>query len=182
MKKGFTLIEILVSMGIISYLGIFIVQALTATIRSNSKIEIMKEIKQNGDYAVSLLQRKIQSAQTINCSANNHQLSLTYFDGTTETIQSEYITPTPGCRMVVRTVPPNPTPTIVSVITSTNLVLEPTPAICSNAFLIERCDTISSIDSGVKISFPLLQRSGGTNIDKAQMKFELGAQIRNSGN
>jgi prepilin-type N-terminal cleavage/methylation domain-containing protein len=73
MKKrnlfGFSLIEMLVVIGILALLSVFIVQSFISTIRTNTKAEIMRDLKQNGDYALSFFTRKIQNATSIDCSS-----------------------------------------------------------------------------------------------------------------
>ncbi len=70
-KMGFTLLEILVSVTIISGLSILIAQAFFTTSRSNTKTEILKEVKQNGDFALGIIGKMVRESYgiTSTCAA-----------------------------------------------------------------------------------------------------------------
>ncbi len=61
-KKGFTLIEILISVSVLATVGVLIAQAFFTTTRSNTKTEILKDVKQNGDFAMDIMERMVHSA------------------------------------------------------------------------------------------------------------------------
>lgn len=65
MKKGFTIIELVVSIGIIAILGLTVSQIFVSTIRTNTKTEILKEVKQNGEFAMEVMVRMIQNAEKV---------------------------------------------------------------------------------------------------------------------
>jgi len=64
-NRGFTLIEILVSIGIIAIISVLIAQSFFSTTRSNTKAELLKDIKQNGDYAIEIMGRMIRNARDV---------------------------------------------------------------------------------------------------------------------
>lgn len=66
-EKGFTLIEILM---VVFLLGIVVVigsNLFFSILKGASKAEITKEVKQNGDYAMNVMERMIRNAQSANC-------------------------------------------------------------------------------------------------------------------
>src|SRR5574341_1852665 len=68
MKKngaGFTLLEVLVAIGIMALVGTLIAQVFFTTTRSNTKVEITKDVKQSGDFAVEVMSRIIRNAVSI---------------------------------------------------------------------------------------------------------------------
>lgn len=64
-------------MSIAAVIGILITQVFFTTTRSNTKTEILKEAKQNGEYALGQMVRMIRNAQSISstCSAGGTTLS-----------------------------------------------------------------------------------------------------------
>lgn len=66
LQKGFTLLEILVVMSIVSVAGIIVAGILVSTLRGSSKVNIVSSVKQNGDYAVAQMARIIRSASSVN--------------------------------------------------------------------------------------------------------------------
>lgn len=76
-NKGFTLLEILVAMGVASVVGVLITQVFFTTTRSNTKTELLKEVKQNGEYAVNIMERMIHNARDVTsvCASTGSALS-----------------------------------------------------------------------------------------------------------
>jgi len=64
-QRGFTLIEIIVSVGIIAFISVVIAQTFFTTTRVNTKTELINDIKQNGDFALEYMIRAIRSAQQV---------------------------------------------------------------------------------------------------------------------
>lgn len=76
MKKGFTLIETLVSLGILAILSGIIMTIIFVVLRSSDKIEKIKEIKQNGETVSSVMTDFIRQADSIDCSGVPDQLGV----------------------------------------------------------------------------------------------------------
>lgn len=64
-KRGFTLIEILVVFGILAIISVVASNMFFAVLRGTTKTKSMQLIKQNGDYAISLMVRMIRNARSI---------------------------------------------------------------------------------------------------------------------
>lgn len=63
--RGFTLIEILIAISLVGLIGSVASTTLFNIFQGVSKTEIIKEIKQNGDSALSVMERSIRSAADI---------------------------------------------------------------------------------------------------------------------
>ena len=61
-KSGFSLIEILVVIVILGVLGTVATQSLFSLLRGAAKTEVVKEVKQNGDYALSVMEVKLRNS------------------------------------------------------------------------------------------------------------------------
>jgi prepilin-type N-terminal cleavage/methylation domain-containing protein len=166
--KGFTLIEILVSLTIIAIIGVVIVQTFLTTVRANTKAEVMREIKQNGDIAMSVITKRILAANTvITPIGTSDSLTITDSEGVNEyTYQAEEIDGL--CR--------------ISEITGVDHV-----AMISKSVTVHNCDMDFVVnDNGdgvanrITVSFRLLQANSSEDvIDKATMRFQTTTVMRN---
>ncbi len=68
--QGFTLLEIIVAMGIIGLLSVVMTQTLFTTTRSNTKTEVLKDVKQNGDFSLDVMSRMIRSAKSVSSACS----------------------------------------------------------------------------------------------------------------
>lgn len=78
---GFTLIEVLMTVFI---LGIVIVvggNLFFSILKGASKTELTKEVKQNGDYALAVMERMIKGATYLNCTGAPSAIEITSPDG-----------------------------------------------------------------------------------------------------
>jgi len=64
---GFTLIEAVIAISILSLVGLISSSFLLTTLSSSSKVEVSKEVRQNGDYALSVMKGLILSADSVTC-------------------------------------------------------------------------------------------------------------------
>ena len=116
MKKGFTLIEILVVLTIFGIIALIGGQILTATIKGKNKAEATAKVKSEGNYVISVMEREIHSAQNIiNCTGN--QIDYTDADGKQKTFYWDAQGST--IKSGLLSSPQNLTSTYVSVITFT---------------------------------------------------------------
>lgn len=69
--RGFTLIEILVSLMIFAILAVVANQILFTTLRGTSKSEVEARVRGEGNYALSVMERALHSSRGIvSCSSN----------------------------------------------------------------------------------------------------------------
>ncbi len=64
-KRGFTLIEILVVFSILAVISVVASNMFFAILRGTTKTKTMQLVKQNGDYAISLMVRMIRNARSV---------------------------------------------------------------------------------------------------------------------
>lgn len=64
-RRGFTLVELLVAVSLIGIVGGIATIILFTTLQGASKSDIMREVKQNGDYAISVMERMIRNANSV---------------------------------------------------------------------------------------------------------------------
>jgi len=80
MKKGFTLIEIMVVISVFAVLSVLVTRSVMVTIRGSKKSESQIKVRENVNYAFSVMERQLRSAQKIlSCSADE-PLEILYTD------------------------------------------------------------------------------------------------------
>lgn len=70
-NRGFTLLEMVVSLGIIAVVSVLLSQVFITSLRSSTKTEIRKDVKQNGDHALESMVRMIQNAQEVSSACSS---------------------------------------------------------------------------------------------------------------
>ncbi len=74
-KNGFTLIEALISVSIISIIGLIIASLLSRTFQSNTKTQLLGNIKRNGSAALTYMDQSIRGAESVVCVGNKGALT-----------------------------------------------------------------------------------------------------------
>ena len=85
-EKGFTLVELLVTISIVAMVGVVASSTLFSLFRGASKSEILKEVKQNGETALSVMEQKVRNATSVLCTSlggSQYFMTITNQDGTT---------------------------------------------------------------------------------------------------
>ncbi len=72
MKKGFSIIEILVVVGIFAMIAVISTQAVVSSLTSARKSEAAIQVKENLDYTVTVMERKLRNAQKITTCTTSH--------------------------------------------------------------------------------------------------------------
>lgn len=86
-KSGFTLIEILIAVALIGVIGTIVTQVFFLGFKSQAKSEMLKEIKQNGDYTITVIEGMVRNASDIipvptgKCNNNSDAFSIINSDG-----------------------------------------------------------------------------------------------------
>lgn len=70
-NKGFTLIEMLVVVSLVGLVSIIASGFLIVSLMSSSKANITKEIRQSGNYALSVMEGLILGSVSVGCSSPN---------------------------------------------------------------------------------------------------------------
>ena len=69
-NKAFTLVEVLVVIGILSIAGVLVLAIFSSTLRGNNKSQILISIKQNGQSVLETMTSTIRGADNLVCPAN----------------------------------------------------------------------------------------------------------------
>lgn len=175
MQRGFTLIELIVAMAIISGLGIVIAQAFFTTTRSNTKVERLTDVKQNGDYALAVLERLIRNARTLTASCTS---------GGTQATPSIAIVNPDGLTTTFQCVLDGSVTRVASVssvgteyLTGSSVTLGGTS--CDTDTLNFYCTSQAQIARSVKVTFQLSQKGTPTDqFEKASTAFQTSVGLR----
>lgn len=174
---GFTLLEILVSIGILAIISILLSQTFISVTRTNSKGEISREIKQNGDSAIGIMTRLIQNSLTVSsaCDAagtSANTLTIVNPDGGSSIFSCDAA----GSGVTRLASASGETPTTLQYLTSPDVTLGDDCATALNF----TCTTLPDETKSVKISFNLSQLGSiqGT-YEKATAAFTTTVNLRN---
>lgn len=86
LQTGFTMLELLVVISVISVAGVLVSGIIVSTLRGSNKATAVSNVKQNGDYALAQMSRVIRSATDIdllpcgNPSAAKKTITVTQLD------------------------------------------------------------------------------------------------------
>lgn len=75
--RGFTIIELLVALVVFVILAAFATQSIANILQTRTKAEVTKAVRQEADYAVSVLERHLRGARSLSCTTLT---SVTYVD------------------------------------------------------------------------------------------------------
>lgn len=177
-KAGFTLLEVLVSITIAASVGILIAQVFFTTTKSNTKTELLKDVKQNGEYAVAIMERMIRNALRVEstCSKTGSTLrsiEIANRDGNTTTFGCVLDT---GITRIASTSGTGRT----EYLTSSNLTIGGTSCTDPDNSLSFVCTSYSDQPSKVTVSFSLSQTGTPPDQqDQASVTFQTTAVPRN---
>lgn len=69
--KGFSLIEILVAVLVFSMIAVVTGQSLSSSLRSSKKSESIGKVRENIEYVMNFMERKLRSAKSLDCINSN---------------------------------------------------------------------------------------------------------------
>ena len=174
-NKGFTLIELLVSVAIISGLGVLLAQAFFTTSRSNTKVERLTDVKQNGEYALAVMERMIRNARTLtaSCTSDGSQATpsaaIVNPDGMTTTFMCEM----DGSISRVASISSAAT----EYLTNNAVTLGGTS--CDTDSLVFYCTSIAQVPRSLKVTLQLSQKgTPADQFEKASTTFQTSIGIR----
>ncbi len=73
MRRGFTMVEVLVVMSVLSVVGVFILSIFTNSLRGNNRTQIVELIKQNGQAILETMDKTIRNSDRVVCISNSNQ-------------------------------------------------------------------------------------------------------------
>lgn len=83
--KGFSLIEILIVTSIFSVVGILSTRAILLTMRGAKKSDSLVRVRENVNYALSIIERQVRNSESVTCTASTTVLSYVSLEGTSTT-------------------------------------------------------------------------------------------------
>ncbi len=78
MNRGFTLIELVVVLGIMAVLGTIMTNFLVQTVRGENKSNLVNQLKQNGQVVLDTLSSQIRNSEEVVCTGSIQEGSITY--------------------------------------------------------------------------------------------------------
>lgn len=172
-KPGFTLLELLVSVSVLSLLSLVIAQVLFTTVRLNANVERMKEIKQTSSIAMDTLTRMIQNARSIQSCTGVAEPSLSIINPD-EGETMFYCGEDNGIFRIA-----SESATLISYLTSGNVTLVDGSgsAGCGIEFT---CEMVGTQPTAVTIEFNLRQQNPTTGLFESEMQtFKTTVTVRN---
>lgn len=180
-KEGFTLVEIMIVVALIATLMTIASTTFFNLMQGANKTEIIKEVKENGDYAISVLQLKIRNARdvTSTCATTvgteSNSLSIENPDGSTSTFQCIQN----GTAYVLQEIiipSPSPTPQI-TFITNPSVTIVPD---CSSVTIFTCKTGLDGKSKQVSITFSLAQANVSVGqSEKSTQNFSTQVSVRN---
>jgi len=79
MKKGFTLVEILVVITVFAVLGVITTQTLLISLQGSRKSGSLTSVRENLNYALSVMERQLRNAESVVCTKSTYT-NITYND------------------------------------------------------------------------------------------------------
>lgn len=156
-SKGFTIIELVISVAIIAGVSVVIAQTYFAATRSAVKIEAIKDIKQNGDFATNVMTRMIHNAKRGSLACVGNSIQITNPDGGQTTFKCVFDSGVPRIASISAILFSK-----TEYLSSTTLSLTPlsvngtAPTDCTgNSFVVISCDPGAGAPGKVAVSFSL---------------------------
>ncbi len=180
-KTGFTLLEIMITITIMGVIGVLISQVFFTTTRVNTKTELLKDMKQNGQFAMDTMTRMIRASTEINSACPTTGIQSTSIQITNPNGQKTtfgcYYDATEG---VSRIASSSAYSGLSDYLTSQNVTLGGTSCADTNMSLQFTCTSYADQPSKIIIEY-LLKQLGTPNdsFNAASQRFETRVTVRN---
>lgn len=178
-SKGFTLLEMLVVLALFGIVGTMATVSLFLLFRGAAKTDYIKEIKQNGDYALSVMEVKIRNntIRDANCTGN---------PGTTLIISSADLAATETTYSCVHDATSNTnriteqTGEATNFLTNTSVTVPAVPADCDLSNVSFVCTIGPGGNKVVDIYLTLQQaNTGASSVEATSQVFQTQINLRN---
>ncbi len=173
---GFTLLEMVVSIAIVALVSTVLSQVFITTLRTNTKTEILKDMKQNGELALETMVRLIQNAKGVTSACTdvgvtNQSITIVNQDDGETTL---------GCVLDGSTTRlASSSANGIDYLTSTNVTLGGTS--CETSTISFTCKGGLGIENSIMISFSLAQAGTAAQaFEEASEAFQTSASMRNT--
>lgn len=174
-QSGFTLLEMVVSIAIVAMVSVVLSQVFISTLRTNTKSEILKDMKQTGEIALETMVRLIQNAKSVTTAcdyAGSTSQSLTLINADDGQTTLECIYDGSITRLASTSAQG------VEYLTTPNVTMGGTS--CATSTLSFVCKGGAGVSSSVSISFSLAQSGVAAGVfEQSSEAFQTSAGMRN---
>lgn len=178
MQKGFSLLEILIAIGITGAITIVIAQSFITTSKGSIKTELINSLKQSGDFSLQIMERAIRSSNTIVSACDgtpNKEIQVRNVDNGVTTFGCVF-DETLGISRIAST---SATGT-VGFITPSTVTLGGDSCTSQSMTLLFTCTSTPGIPQEITVNFDLSQPGTPVNkYDEASVPFEMTVARRN---
>lgn len=170
--RGFTMVEMVVTVGIIAIISAVVARVFFTSSTNSTKSDLLRSIKQNGDFALESMTRTIQNAKTITSACDG---SLSTSLGVENSDQGVI---TFGCALDGTITRIASTSAVTQYLTSSTVTMGGTS--CANSGLSFRCTSRAGLPTKVQINFTLSQVGQATKgYEQASVPFQTTVTLRN---
>lgn len=173
--KGFTLLEILIAVGILATVSTLIAQVLFTTTHVNTKSVLVSEIKQNGNHAIESMDRVIRGAVSIDTACAPGAPSTVVTDVHGDTVTFDCVSDGTAARIA------SVSSSGTAYLTGSGVTLSLSGgASCADSSLVFTCPAEGGLTRSVTIQFSLGQLGASANaFDTARSAFSDTVSLRN---
>jgi len=178
-KKGFSLIEILVAVGILSGIIYVLSQSFFSIGRSSTKADLVKDIKQSGNFSLTIMEQMIRSSTGITSTclssgSTGSSVTLVNTDGNSSTFGCAF----DASKSITRIASISAASTVY--LTSDNVTLGGSSCSDQAMTLAITCRSDPPNKNSVGIGFTLYQAGAPvSSFDRAQAPFQITVNARN---
>lgn len=162
---GFTFIEMIVAISILGIVALIGTGFLLTSLSSSGKAEINKEVRQNGNFALSTMEGLIISSKSVSCPTADE---IDVIDTNGQLTQFICYDSAPDYK--ISSVSASFLPPITYILTADNV------AVTDCSFI---CTTTAGSPTNVRISFIVSQKTGSRPNEKASVSFQTQVNTRN---
>ncbi len=156
LKKGFSLIELIVVISLLSLLMLAISGTMLMTVISSNRVRTTTKVKQAGNYALGQIQSMIRNSKSIvSCNSSGESITIVNQNGAQTTINLE------------------------SARIASNSGTYLTPANTTTSVFNLTCEPSDIAPNLVKITFDLKDNLSSDVVDSPTLHFETSVNIRN---
>lgn len=164
MKKGFTLLELLVVLGILSLVGVLVAVIFTRALRGTNKSELVGKIKQNGQSVLETMTSVVRNADNVVCpvfpSVTSPTPPITSITATNLVVFSK------GIYTRYRFIPPNNTNTAIGDCKSANgCILQDNPTKQNDPDTPGKEETDPKFVTNICLAGSLMPRQAGQTVN-----------------
>jgi len=180
-EKGFTLLEMLIAISVVATVASLIVQVFFTTTHVNTKTEILKDVKQNGDVAVDVMTRMIRNSLAVTSTCDETGTKLTSLDiQNPDGDSTEFGCLYDATNKITRIASTSALTSTTQYLTSENVTLGGTSCIDANNTLTFTCTSSPNEADKITITFQLAQKgSSPSQFEQANMPFQTTVSSRN---